>query len=39
MSLSEEELLKKQRKGAMKTAFIVGVIALSIFIFTLYMSL
>lgn len=38
MSLSEQELLEKQRKGAKKTAIIVGVIAFGIFIFTLYMS-
>ncbi len=39
MSLNEEELLKKQRKGARTTAMIIGAIALGIFTFTLYMSL
>ncbi len=38
VSLTEEELLAKQRKGAKKTALIVGVIALAIFAFTIYMS-
>ena len=38
MSLTEDELLAKQRKGARKTALIIGAIALSIFAFTIYMS-
>lgn len=38
MPLTEDELLVKQRKGAKKTALIVGAIALSIFAFTIYMS-
>ncbi len=37
-SLTEEELLKRQRKGAKVTATIVAVIALGVFLFTLYMS-
>jgi len=36
--LTEEQLLAKQRAGAKITATIVGVIALAIFIFTLYMQ-
>jgi len=36
--ISEEALLKRQRKGAMITATIVAVIALAIFSFTLYMN-
>ncbi len=36
--LTEEQLLVKQRAGAKITATIVGVIALAIFIFTLYMQ-
>lgn len=36
--ISEEALLKRQRKGAMITATIVAVIALAIFLFTLYMN-
>ena len=39
MPLSEEELLKKQRKGAKVTALIVAVIAFGIFAFTIFMSL
>jgi hypothetical protein len=38
MSLTEDELLAKQRKGARVTAIIVGAIALGIFAFTIYMS-
>lgn len=38
MSLTEDELLAKQRKGARVTALIVGAIALAIFAFTIYMS-
>jgi hypothetical protein len=38
MSLNEQELLKKQRKGAMITASIVAAIAIGIFILTLYLS-
>jgi len=38
MSLTEDELLAKQRKGAKKTALIIGIIALAIFAFTIYMS-
>lgn len=38
LSMTEEELLKQQRKGAKRTALIVGIIAVSIFIFTLYMN-
>ncbi len=38
MALTEEELLAKQRKGAKKTALIVGAIAFGIFAFTIYMS-
>jgi len=38
MSLTEEQLLAKQRKGARLTALIVGAIAFGIFVFTLYMS-
>lgn len=37
-TLTEEELLIKQRKGARITAIIVGAIALGIFTFTIYMS-
>lgn len=36
--LSEEELLKKQRAGAKRTALIIGLIAFAIFAFTLYMN-
>lgn len=36
--MSEEALLQRQRKGARITATIVAVIALAIFLFTLYMS-
>ncbi len=36
--LTEEQLLAKQRAGAKITATVVGVIALAIFIFTLYMQ-
>jgi len=39
MSLSEEELLAKQRKGARVTALIVASIAFAIFAFTLYSNL
>ncbi len=38
MALTKNELLAKQRKGARTTALIVGVIALGIFAFTIYMS-
>jgi hypothetical protein len=38
MSLTEDELLAKQRKGARTTALIVGAIAFAIFSFTIYMS-
>ena len=38
MALTEDELLAKQRKGARKTALIVGAIAFAIFAFTIYMS-
>ena len=38
MQLTEDELLAKQRKGAKRTALIVGALALSIFAFTIYMS-
>ena len=38
MALTEDELLAKQRKGAKKTAIIVGIIAFAIFAFTIYMS-
>ncbi len=37
-SLTEDELLAKQRKGARVTALIVGAIALGIFIFTIYVN-
>ena len=37
-SLTEEELLKKQRKGARTTALIVAIIALGVFSLTLYMK-
>lgn len=37
-SMSEEALLKRQRRGAMATAAIVGAIAFGIFIFTLYVN-
>ncbi len=36
--LTEEQLLAKQRAAAKVTATIVGVIALAIFVFTLYMQ-
>lgn len=36
--LSEEEQLQKQRAGARRTALIIGIIALAIFLFTLYMN-
>ena len=38
MALTEDELLAKQRRGARKTALIVGAIAFAIFAFTIYMS-
>ena len=38
MSLNEEQLLEKQRKGARITATIVGAVALGIFLLTLYLS-
>ena len=38
LSMTEEELLRHQKKGARRTAAIVGIIALLIFLFTLYMS-
>lgn len=37
-SLSEEEILKRQRKGANVTAIVVGVIALVFFLLTIYLS-
>jgi hypothetical protein len=37
-SLTEDELLAKQRKGARITALIVGFVALGIFVFTLYVN-
>ncbi len=37
--LSEEELLKRQRKGATLTATIVAMIAFGIFFFTLYSNM
>ena len=37
-SLTEDELLTKQRKGARITALIVGAIAFGVFVFTIYMS-
>lgn len=37
--LSEEELLRRQRKGAALTATIVAMIALAIFFFTLYTNM
>jgi len=37
-SLTEDKLLAKQRKGARTTALIVGVIALGIFVFTIYVN-
>jgi uncharacterized membrane protein len=36
--MTEEELLKRQKKGARRTAAIVGFLAILIFLFTLYMS-
>ncbi len=36
--LTEEQLLAKQRAGARITATIVGLIALAIFLFTLFMK-
>jgi hypothetical protein len=38
LSATEEKLLKQQKRGAKRTAAIVGLIALLIFLFTLYMS-
>jgi len=37
-SLTGEELLKRQRKGARITALIVAIIALGVFSLTLYMK-
>lgn len=37
-TMSEEVLLKRQRRSAMITAAIVGAIAFGIFMFTLYMN-
>ncbi len=37
--MTEDELLQKQRRGAKKTAIIVGLIALGIFLFTLFTNL
>lgn len=37
-SMSEEDLLKRQRKGAMITAGIIGGIAFGIFMLTLYLN-
>ncbi len=37
--MSEQELLERQRKGAKKTATIVGLIAFGIFMLTLYLNL
>ena len=37
-SMTEDELLKHQRKGARTTAFIVAIIALGVFSLTLYMK-
>ncbi len=38
MSLDDDELLAKQRKGARVTAIIIGAIALSVFLLTIYLS-
>lgn len=38
MSVSDKERLEKQRKGARVTAMIVGLVALSVFLLTLYLS-
>jgi hypothetical protein len=38
-NMSEQELLDRQRKGAKKTATIVGLIAFGIFMLTLYLNL
>lgn len=37
-NLTEEQLLSKQRIGARITATVVGLIALSVFLFTLFMK-
>lgn len=37
-SLTEEELLQRQRKGARVTALIVGAIALGVFLLTIYLN-
>ncbi|MGK0270265.1 MAG: hypothetical protein ACI88H_000908 [Cocleimonas sp.] len=37
-SMTEEELLKHQRKGARITALIVAILALGVFSLTLYMK-
>lgn len=37
-SMTEEELLKRQRKGVRLTAIIVAIIALGVFSLTLYMK-
>ena len=36
--MTDEELLKRQRKGARITAIIVAIIALAFFTFTIYMN-
>ena len=37
-SMTEEELLKHQRKGARLTALVVAILALGVFSITLYMK-
>ena len=37
-SMTDDELLKRQRKGARITALIVAIIALGVFSLTLYMK-
>jgi len=37
-TMTEQERLKRQRKGAVRTALIVGLVAIGVFALTLYMK-